>query len=67
MRLSSLINFDFGTHKLSPFAMWTALPSSDYYGDSVTMSDIQRHLSCFSQLEIYHLTALRIDLAVVPI
>jgi hypothetical protein len=22
---------------LSPFAMWTALPSSDYYGDSVTM------------------------------
>ena len=22
---------------LSPFAMWTALPSSDYYGDSVTL------------------------------
>jgi hypothetical protein len=22
---------------LSPFAMWTALPSADYYGDSVTM------------------------------
>ena len=24
--------------------MQTALPSSDYYGDSVAMSDIQRHL-----------------------
>ena len=22
---------------LSPFAMWPALPTSDYYGDSVTM------------------------------
>jgi hypothetical protein len=23
---------------LSPFALWTAFPSSDYYDDSVTMS-----------------------------
>lgn len=30
---------------LPPFAMWTAFPSSDYYGGSVAMPDIQCHLS----------------------
>lgn len=33
---------------------------SDYYEGSVAMTDFQRHLSCFSQLEIFHLPALRI-------
>ena len=47
--------------------MQTALPSSDYYGDSVTLSDIQCHLSCVLRLEIYHLSALHIDFSVIPI
>ena len=31
--------------RLSPFAMWTAFPPSDYYEGSVALPDIQRHLS----------------------
>src|SRR5699024_2286570 len=31
--------------RLSPFAMWTAFPSSDYYGDSVAIVNIQSHFS----------------------
>lgn len=31
--------------RLSPFALWTAFPPSDYYGDSVAMADIQGHVS----------------------
>ena len=30
---------------LSPFAMWTALPSSDYYGDSVAVGLASRRRS----------------------
>ena len=33
------------TDKLLSFALWTAFPSSDYYGSSVTMADIQSRLS----------------------
>ena len=32
-------------NKLPPFAMYAAFPHSDYYGGSVAMPDIQRHLS----------------------
>lgn len=35
--------------------MWTAFPSSDYYGDSVTMPDFQRHLPWGVILGIYYL------------
>ena len=31
--------------KLLPFALWTAFPSSDYYGSSVTVADIQSRVS----------------------
>ena len=33
------------TDKLLSFALWTAFPSSDYYGSSVTMADIQSRVS----------------------
>ena len=39
--------------------MWLAFPTSDYYGGSVAIPDIQRHLSGIN-LEIFTMTALRI-------
>ena len=41
--------------------MWWALPTSDYYGGSVAILDIQRHLPWARALGIFHLSALRID------
>jgi len=35
--------FDCIEERLSPFAMWPAFPSSDYYGDSVAIVIIQGH------------------------
>lgn len=38
-------------NKLPPFAMYAALPHADYYGGSVALPNIQRHLS-WQSLEI---------------
>src|SRR5262245_64634057 len=35
-RISRTLTFGSSDH-LSPFAMWPALPTADYYGDSVTL------------------------------
>jgi len=43
-RISRTSTFWLPDH-LSPFAMWTALPSSDYYGDSVAVGLASRRRS----------------------
>jgi hypothetical protein len=47
--------------------MYAAFPHSDYYGGSVAMPGIQRHLSWFLHLEIYPLAGLRIAFSGVPV
>ena len=43
-RISRTLTF-WSSDYLSPFAMWTALPPSDYYGDSVAMGLASRRRS----------------------
>jgi len=43
-------SIDYQLNNLPPFAMWLAFPASDYYGGSVAVPDIQRHLPRFSHL-----------------
>jgi hypothetical protein len=43
-RISRTWTFWLSDH-LSPFAVWTALPSSDYYGDSVAVGLASRRRS----------------------
>lgn len=40
--------------------MWLAFPTSNYYGGSVAVPDIQRHLPRFSHLGFITYMALRI-------
>jgi hypothetical protein len=50
VRIKRILNVCYPTH-LPPFAMWSAFPTSDYYGGSVAMgvSPLRRsRISCYA-------------------